>query len=157
MRNPGCFPSRFGNLLKHCVEIVDNQRDVNMTDVAGSMMDILFSTRRREILKQFDLVTVRRLYDGEFDLGARNPSDFLRRFASLMRRMGKLEAEHIPPERESALEIGDRDAGVIRRNDAKGFRAHDFSTADYADFADSKPDIKRLMIEAIRLCEASAG
>jgi len=106
-------------------------------------MDILFSTRRREILKQFDLVTVRRLYDGEFDLGARNPSDFLGHLAGLMRRMGKLEAKNVAPERQRAFEIGDGDAGVICADNSKSRLTHRINlTADYADCADSKPILR---------------
>ena len=80
----------------------------------------------REIFQQFDFVSARCFQNREFDLSTGNSRDLTGHFTRLMGAMRKFETENVLPEIERALEIGNCDTGVIRRDNAKRFtRAHD--------------------------------
>jgi hypothetical protein len=72
-----------------------------------------------EIFKQLDFVSAGSFENDERNLGAGHTSDLLGELTGLMRTMRKLEAEHIAPESEGALEIRNRNAGVIGGEDSK--------------------------------------
>jgi hypothetical protein len=80
----GCCPTRCCNFVQDRFQIIDKQRDVHRPDLARSKIRP-FTICRREILKQFDLVTARRLQDHELDFSALDSRDLLRKFTSLMR------------------------------------------------------------------------
>ena len=88
-----------------------------MPDVARPKIDIFLSIRRREIFEQFDFVSAGCFYHRELQLSAFYAGDFFRHLTGLMRTMRKFEAENVLPEIERALEIRDRDASVISRDD----------------------------------------
>ena len=104
LRFAGSFPTRRGNFFQHRIEIVHCQRDVDMTNVARSKIDIL-PICRREVLQQLDLVAARRFQYRKLELGAFYIGDLFRPFASLMRAVRKFESENVAPECERALEI----------------------------------------------------
>ena len=114
------FPTGCGKRVQHRIKIVYGKRNVDVSDIAGSKIDV-FSVGWGEVLKQFNLVTV--AFDsGERNFGAGHAGDSTRKLTRLMCPMRELEAEYILPESERALEVRDRDACVIRRTDAKWTR-----------------------------------
>src|SRR5262249_51221733 len=117
------FPTGRCNSVKYGIEIIDNERDMNMANVARSKTDMFFPILRREILEQLDLVATGCFYDSEFKFSAFDSYDFRGHFASLMRGMRKLEPEHIAPERERSFKTRDCDASVIDSSDTKSHGA----------------------------------
>jgi len=59
LRFAGGFPTGCCDFVQHPLEIVNEQRDVHEADIARSKISG-FAIRRREILKQFDLMTTGR-------------------------------------------------------------------------------------------------
>ena len=87
-------------------------------DVARSRIK-MFPIRRRQVFEQFDPVSGRRLENSQFDFGPWQPGDLRRQVAGLVRAMRQLEAENILPESQRALQIQNRNPGVIRGENAK--------------------------------------
>src|ERR1700736_2035143 len=99
---------------------------MHRSDIARPKIDMSLAIGGREIFQQFDLVSTGRFHNREFDLSTGNASDLAGHLGGLMRAMRKFETENVLPEIERALEIGNCDTGVIRRDNAKRFtRAHD--------------------------------
>ena len=119
LRFARCFPTGCRDFLENCVQIIDCKRHVDRSDIARSKIDMLFSIERGEILEQFDFVAAGYFHNRQFDLSAGNAGNLTRHFPGLMRAMRKFETENVLPEVERALEIRNRDAGVIGRNDSK--------------------------------------
>jgi len=122
LRFAGGFPTGRGDRGQHRVEIIYEERNVHRADVARPKID-MFSVRRCEVFEQFNLVPIT-FENGERDLGPRHAGDFAGQIAGVMSPMRKLEAQNITPESHGELQIGDRDAGVIGRDYAKGPDAH---------------------------------
>src|SRR6266480_253999 len=78
---------------------------------------------RSKVLEQFDFVAVT-FEDGERYFSAWHAGDFTGEITSMMGPMRKLEAEDILPEVQRALQVRDRDTGVIRGDYAKRHCAH---------------------------------
>jgi hypothetical protein len=140
----GGFPTGRGNRAKHCVQIIDRERDMDRSNVARFEIDA-FSVRWREVLEQFNLMS------GSFEHGDRNlrtghAGDFAGEITSLMRAMRKLEAKNILPEGERPLDVRDRETGVIGGNDAKRLITHEMLfNRGLRRFRRFKDDIKKQM------------
>src|SRR5438445_10205909 len=63
------YPARGFDFFKHGIKIINKQSNVNVSDIAGTSLN-MFPIRRREVLEQFDLVTSRCFYNCELDLSA---------------------------------------------------------------------------------------
>ena len=113
------FPAGRRDFLQNPIEVIDSKSDVNRSNIARPNIDMLFSIGRREILEQFDFVSAGRFHNREFDLSAGNARNLTRHFVRLVHAMRKFKTENILPEVERALEIRDRNAGVIRGDDSK--------------------------------------
>src|SRR5437870_4289305 len=100
----GGLPTAGSDLFQNRVEVIDNQSNVDVSDVACPKIDMFLTVRRREIFEQFDLMATRHFHHGEFDLSALHTGDLLRHFAGLMSRVRKFEPEHIAPESERPLQ-----------------------------------------------------
>jgi len=66
---------------------------------------VLFSIRRRGVLKQFEFVAAGCFQNRERNLGAGHAGDFRSEFTCLMRAMRELETKNIAPENKRLLEI----------------------------------------------------
>src|SRR5213076_706319 len=96
---------------------------MNMPDIAWPKTCIFLSIGRREIFEQFDFVSARRFHNREFDLSAGHSRNLTGHFARLMRAMRKFKAENVLPKLQRALEIRNRNAGVIGGDDLEFFHA----------------------------------
>jgi hypothetical protein len=72
--------------------------------------------RRGKILQQFNAMTGR-FEDRDQDFRAGHARDFTGQRASVMRAVGKLEAQNITPETKGALNVGNREPSVIHCGD----------------------------------------
>src|SRR2546430_14201896 len=97
---------------------------MNVSDVTRAKINILFSISWRKILEQFDFVSARRFHNREFDLSAGHSRNLTGHFAGLMRAMRELKAENVLPKLQRALEIRNRNAGVIGGDDLE-FRSEE--------------------------------
>jgi hypothetical protein len=86
LRFAGGLPAGLRDFLQHRIEIVYGQRDVDVTNVAGSKIDIP-PIRWREVLQQLDLVAARGFQYRKLELSAFYSRNLLRPFACLMRGM----------------------------------------------------------------------
>jgi len=66
---------------------------------------VLFSIRRRGVLKQFDFVAAGCFQNRERNLGFWHAGDFSGEFTRLMYAVREFEAKNIAPENEGSLEI----------------------------------------------------
>jgi hypothetical protein len=87
------FPTGCGKRVQHRIEIVYCKRNVDVSDIAGSKID-MFSVGWGEVLKQFNLVTVA-FENGERNFGARHAGDFTGEITGMMCPMRKLESKGI--------------------------------------------------------------
>jgi len=122
LRFAGGFPTGRGDHVQHCVEVIHGECNVDRTNIARFKID-MFSGGRCEILEQLDLVSIT-FQNRDRDLGARHSGDFAGEITGMMRPMRKLETENTAPESERALEIRNRDAGMISGDDTKWRSAH---------------------------------
>jgi len=78
---------------------------VDRSDVARPKIDVLFSIRRRGVLKQFDFVAAGCFQNRERNLSAGHAGDFSGEFTRLIYAMRELETKNITPESERSLKI----------------------------------------------------
>ena len=78
---------------------------MDRSDVARPKIDVLFSIRRRGVLKQFDFVAAGGFQNRERNLGVWHAGDSSGEFPLLIYAMRELETKNVTPESERSLKI----------------------------------------------------
>lgn len=89
------------------------------SNVARPKIDMLFSIRWCQILKQFDFVSAGYFQDSERNLGTGDAGDFSGKFTRLVYAMREFEAKNVLPKVERTFEIRDRDASMVCGEDSE--------------------------------------